>query len=71
MEKLASPSNAPAFMLRYRSIFNEGRGYAFPCDATGRVEMDSLSKLALNNYLYARTVVGCEFLMPSVEAVLH
>jgi len=54
------------YELRFRSLFNDGRGLAFPCDATGRVDMDSMSAKALNNYLYARTVIGREFALPSV-----
>ena len=34
--------------------------------------LDALSACALNNYLYARTVIGREFAMPAVEAcALH
>lgn len=58
---------ASAYVLRFRSIFDEGRGFAFPCGADGRVDMDSMSERALNNYLYARTVIGREFLTPAVE----
>lgn len=54
------------YLLRFQSLFNEGRGLAFPCDAEGHVDMDALSDRALNNYLYARTVVGREFLTPQV-----
>jgi len=56
------------FELRFRSLFNEGRGYAFPCDAQGRVNMDALSPRTLNNYLYARSVIGREVSMPVVRA---
>jgi hypothetical protein len=31
------------YELRFISLFNRGRGYAFPCDAEGRVEIDDLS----------------------------
>ena len=55
------------YELRFQSLFNPGRGFAFPCDAKGRVDMDALGDQALNNYLYARTVVGREFLTPSVQ----
>jgi hypothetical protein len=54
------------YELRFESLFNPGRGLAFPCDAGGRVEMDSLSEAALRNYLYARAVVGREFATPAV-----
>ena len=56
------------YELRFRSLFNEGRGYAFPCDAQGLVDMDSLSERLLNNYLYARSVIGREFATPAVQA---
>jgi len=66
--------NAPEhreYVLTFRSLFNEGRGLAFPCNDKGLVDMDALSSRALSNYLYARTVVGREFNSPAVEAVLH
>ncbi len=67
----ATASNAARYLLRFRSLFDEGRGYAFPCDALGHVDMDTLGELALNNYLYARTVIGREFATPAVEPMLH
>jgi hypothetical protein len=59
------PSTAD-YELRFRSLFDEGRALAFPCDAKGCVDLDALSPRALHNYLYARTVVGREFCMPAV-----
>jgi hypothetical protein len=56
------------YELRFRSLFNEGRGYAFPCDAQGHVDMDALGEHLLNNYLYARSVIGREFATPAVRA---
>lgn len=56
-----------AYELRFRSLFDEGRAYAFPCDAQGHVDLDALSPRALQNYFYARTVVGREFSMPFVQ----
>ena len=60
--------SSPCYELRFRSLFNEGRGYAFPCDAQGHVDLDSLGERVLNNYLYARSVIGREFAMPAVQA---
>jgi hypothetical protein len=57
------------FQLRFRSLFESGRGYAFPCDRAGRVDLDQLSERARNNYLYARAMVGRELAQPAVEAV--
>jgi hypothetical protein len=59
------------YQLRFRSLFNDGRGYVFPCDERGHVDLDSLSRDAMNNYLYARTVIGREFSQPAVECSLH
>ena len=55
------------YELHFRSLFDVGRAYAFPCDAEGRVQLDELSDKARNNYLYARTVVGREFSVPAVQ----
>jgi hypothetical protein len=57
------------FQLRFRSLFDSGRGYAFPCDDSGQVDLDHLSERARNNYLYARAMVGRELAHPAVEAV--
>ena len=59
--------NAAAYELRFKSLFDEGRAYSFPCDVTGTVNMDALSDRARINYLYARAVVGREFSMPAVQ----
>ncbi|HWI81895.1 hypothetical protein [Ramlibacter sp.] len=55
------------FCLCFRSLFDRGRGYAFPCDADGRVDLDGLSDCARTNYLYARAMVGRELAAPAVE----
>jgi len=55
-----------SYALRFESLFNPGRALVFPCDAQGRVEMDSLSERARHNYLYARAVVGREFATPAI-----
>ena len=56
----------PRFELRFESLFNPGRGLAFPCDERGRVELDTLTERARSNYLYARAVVGREYATPAV-----
>ncbi len=66
--------NQPAsqFELQFRSLFTQGRGYAFPCDPQGQVDLDRLSERARNNYLYARAMVGRELATPAVVArTLH
>lgn len=57
------------FRLCFRSLFDSGRGYAFPCDRHGRVNLDDLSEGLRNNYLYARAMVGRELAAPAVELV--
>ena len=55
------------YELRYVGLFNRGRGYSFPCDAEGHVNMDELSARCRLNYLYARAVVGVELAAPFVS----
>lgn len=55
------------YQLRFRSMFDPGRGYCFPCDAAGHVDLDALSERARANYLYARGMMGREVLPPQVE----
>ena len=59
------------FQLRFQSLFDPGRGYAFPCDAQGQVNLDSLSEQARNNYLYARAMIGREVANPAVCPAIH
>ena len=61
-----APHQPPSFELRYLSLFDSGRGFAFPCDAGGHVELDELSERSRDNYLYARALVGREFSLPAV-----
>jgi hypothetical protein len=56
------------YELRFQSLSDARHALAFPCDEAGRVDMDALGVGALNNYLYARTVVGREFFRPRVTA---
>jgi hypothetical protein len=56
-----------AYELRFQSLFSPGRALAFPCDACGSVDMDTLSDRARQNYLYARAVVGRDFAAPAVH----
>lgn len=60
------------YQLRFASLFQAGRGFAFPCDEKGLVDLDAMSERARNNYFYARAMIGKELAMPAVEAtVLH
>jgi hypothetical protein len=64
-------SRSHAHQLCFRSLFNSGRGFAFPCDPTGHVDLDSMSERARNNYFFARAMVGRELAVPAVETTLH
>ena len=69
MSTLTPAQAGPRNELRFASLFDPGRGFAFPCDATGHVDMDALSGRARQNYFYARTCIGREFCHPVVEIV--
>ena len=69
MSSNQSAQEPTRYEMRFRSLFQEGRAYAFPCDADGRVDIDSLSDSARNNYFYARTVIGRELAMPAVQPI--
>lgn len=66
-----TPSNhtgttAAGYDLRFQSLFHDGRGYAFPCDAVGQVDLDRLSPSARLNYFLVRTLVGRDYAAPAV-----
>lgn len=64
-------SAACQFQLRFRSLFQQGRGFAFPCDERGRVALDEFSEAARNNYFFARGMVGRDYAAPEVERTTH
>ena len=61
-------STQTQFELRFQSLFDSGRGFSFPCDPAGHVDMNGLSERARNNYLYARAMVGRELSVPALRA---
>ena len=68
IRRLTDAGHHAQFEMRFQSLFREGRGLVFPCDAVGRVDLDSLSERGRCNYLFARAMVGREFATPSVSA---
>ncbi|HXD06182.1 MAG TPA: hypothetical protein VN680_09035 [Burkholderiaceae bacterium] len=62
----ALAAKSTEYELRFASLFDPGRGYVFPCDASGRVALDDLSDCARCNYFYARTLIGRDFRVPCV-----
>ena len=68
----SSMQAASGFEVRFQSLFNEGRGLAFPCDCNGHVDLDRVSERARNSYLFARAMIGREYAMPQVRVIeLH
>jgi hypothetical protein len=61
--------HAAGFELHFRSLFHDGRGYAFPCDAAGRVDLDTMSEQLRTNYLYVRALMGRDYSAPAVRTV--
>jgi hypothetical protein len=59
--------NETRYELRFTDLHDRGRGYAFPCDAEGHVDLDGLTDLCRANYLYARAVIGKELSAPVVS----
>jgi hypothetical protein len=62
-----TPHASSAYELRFSPLFADRRAFAFPCDAEGHVNMDSLCERAFNNYLYARAMMGVELSWPDVR----
>ena len=54
------------YELRFKSLWNPGRRYAFPCDAQGHVDLATLSDGVRRKYDYVRAVIGREFNIPAV-----
>ena len=59
--------STPDFEIRFDDLFHAGRWLSFPCDARGRVDLDTLSQRARTNYLYAQAMVGREYAAPAVR----
>jgi len=57
------------YELRFAGLLDRGRAFAFPCDATGHVDIDELTDRGRVNYFYARTVVGAALSAPVVRPV--
>jgi len=50
--------------IRYQSLYDAGRSLTFFRDAEGNFPLDTLSKHALANYLFAGAVIGLEYAHP-------
>jgi hypothetical protein len=65
--QLAHAERGARLEIWFRSLFKEGRGMAFPCDAAGQVDLNGLSERGRHNYLFARAMVGREFAAPDIR----
>jgi len=65
---MADTRTAPALVLSFQAIHSSKR-LEFPCDDKGIVLMDNLTERAKANYLYARAMLGREYLTPQVQLV--
>lgn len=54
------------YRLRFPPL-GTGDGFAFPCDAFGRVDLDGLPDPVRNDYFFARAMIGREVGAPSIE----
>lgn len=58
------------YELHFQSLLRPGRGWAFPCDADGHVDMNAMTDRVRNNYLFARALVGIELDVPRVRTTI-
>jgi hypothetical protein len=65
----AATGQSPRYELRFRSLSQDDRGYSFPCDRCGRVDLDALSERSRNDYFFARVVIGRELAAPVVHSL--
>jgi hypothetical protein len=66
MTTTTSVASSVHFDVWFESLFNHGRSLVFPCDETGRVEIDALGERERNNYFLARATLGRDYATPRV-----
>lgn len=66
MRSPSSTSEAASYEIRFRSLFQPGRGLSFPCDAQGLVCTEALSERGRLAYERACAGVGLEYAVPDV-----
>ncbi len=63
----ATTTALPHHALRFQSLYNLGRGFAFPCDSAGNIDFSQLSEKARVNYNFAMNEVGHSLAIPFVQ----
>jgi len=66
MSQTSPSAVAPAYELRFQSLFHSGRALAFPCDAVGCVLLMAMSARARVAFEAAHTLVGREYAVPVI-----
>jgi hypothetical protein len=54
------------YEIHYRPLADTQSTLHFPCDVQGHVDLDELSPEAVENYLFARAMVGRDYALPAV-----
>jgi hypothetical protein len=61
-----TPSGKQPFFVRFEGLGTLAASACFPCDASGRVDMDHLSEAERRAYLFARIVSHVELASPQL-----
>jgi hypothetical protein len=67
MDAASPTAERLCYELRFGSLFDPGRAYSFPCDASGRVDLDALSEAGRRNYRLACAAVGRDVGLPELK----
>lgn len=54
------------YEIYYQPLADTQSPLHFPCDGQGHVDLDGLSPEAVENYLFARAMVGRDYALPAV-----
>jgi hypothetical protein len=57
------------FQLCFKPLRASGRGFAFPCDPDGQVNLDHMSERSRNDYFFARGMMGREVSYPEIATL--
>lgn len=55
------------YELRFEPLRERREALAFPCDESGRADMDAMDNVTRNQYLFARALVGRDYSPARVE----
>lgn len=71
MSQATSANAVSTHYLRFPYLFDEGRARAFPCDAQGRVDVESMSPTLRQNFDLTQNLVGRDYGSPTVVPATH